>query len=169
MNRGKRAEMNPVDDACNMKDSWYKFCNNSHARIIKDRFENMRIIGVDIAKPKRNIFKRLFDKWNIIDYCPKCGCKETKSIVKDRIDHIICEEETRCAKCDYLIDFWVYGHSASINKRTEQLRFIWGSTMNLAESNKRKGKIDVFKLIKGIVYNIKISLYYIFNADILFI
>jgi phage FluMu protein Com len=71
------------------------------------------------------MFKKIFNKWNNIDFCPKCKCKETIDIPKDYINWQVCEEEIRCANCNDLLDYWAYGYSQAMRTRTEQLHYVW--------------------------------------------
>ena len=74
----------------------------------------------------KHIMLKLFNNWNVIDYCPKCKSKETVENVLDTLDgHLILEEEISCAKCGQVLDYYAYGYSAVLDKRTDQIKFIW--------------------------------------------
>jgi hypothetical protein len=54
------------------------------------------------------IIKRLFNKWNTINRCPKCGCRLTIEHPLDYINYMVCESEIRCVNCNELLDFWAW-------------------------------------------------------------
>lgn len=58
----------------------------------------------------RNIGPLSYQQWyDCVSSCPCCPDAERVSIIRDRMEHIISEEETRCASCDAQISYFAYG------------------------------------------------------------
>jgi hypothetical protein len=47
----------------------------------------------------------------LLNRCQKCysDLHDAKTAIKDRIDHVVCEEEMTCNNCNGMVNYWAYG------------------------------------------------------------
>lgn len=58
---------------------------------------------------------------NLLDRCSSCykTLDNAKSIIVDRVDYTVCEEETLCGHCNAKVDYWAYGNSERDGERVQ--------------------------------------------------
>ena len=59
---------------------------------------------------RRLILKLYYEPDGECKRCPFCGCTKINSIVRDRIEGFVLEEEFFCAACGKSVQYWAYGH-----------------------------------------------------------
>lgn len=59
---------------------------------------------------RRLILKLYYEPDGECKRCPFCGCTKISSVVKDRIEGFVLEEEFSCTSCGKSVQYWTYGH-----------------------------------------------------------
>ncbi len=55
--------------------------------------------------------------------CLLCGSTKNKTIDKDYINHMVCEYEVVCAKCESYLNYWAYGYYQGPNTLKELINW----------------------------------------------
>ena len=58
---------------------------------------------------RKFIIRSYYDKDGYPKKCPVCDSKNIDSRVRDRMEHIVCEEEYYCKDCRINVAYWAYG------------------------------------------------------------
>ncbi len=58
---------------------------------------------------------------NLLDRCAGCYGKldNAKTVVMDRVDYTVCEEQVNCGHCGVKVDYYAYGHWEGDNYRMQ--------------------------------------------------